>query len=957
MNYPKYYGNYLGIIVQNNDPEKRGRVKVFVPHISPTIYNKWNEISKDKKFKFIGANVCSDLTEILEDLKKILPWAEIASPLVGEAASGRYNAYLNAATISDSNDIKTAYVSLSTCEPGTVELDENSQNLDGIGEKPGNIYDISYYKLKDAFADPEETKVNNVNVFSYNYTPECYSNCAKGAFPLLRVGSHVWVFFINGDALKPVIFASSYGTEDWRSIHDIPDTSNQFLSAIPDHGMDYPGTYENISQTSNPTYDINTETYRNKYVINQKGGTIAFVNSDNREMLKLTHYSGSFKEFNNHTNIELATGNDQKLVLQDLFLTVRGTRNEYTELDYDLITKGDFFRKVGNLDKDVHEAWKSTYKEIAELKQLFDIQRSSSYTGRGGDFLTAANQALAGTAAPCPVCNSNKNSYNSVNNFYKGGKKNEYFPTLADTSGNYAFGPTLFDGNVLNSVAFNGNLGIPTIVSPLDGLGGSADGSTGENRPGMIMGTTCPFCNGSGLSPSSQDGNWAPDPTKATLEALLKTKAKNFASLEKEMGLGGSEIVEITKHKVETIGLVFNDFTPIRVDEKGKAYISEVKVGDYGTFYNREATPLVEPVHTDDMPSGNYTLTVGNKYTILVGAGGISMRSYGIVNVNGAITNISGEQVNLAASQELNIDGGKRVTITADVLSIKQRYKKQIVVDSNLGVTRNLTVAGGGHFEGEVTLNHITGPADIKETQEANAFVAAATDQNNGNGKIIGFGVPLYNYVNHNSTGDGKADIASSNTPAFIGVADKDKPVGTIKGSATGVGDQKVIGYIPPLAIATFAEQYGYPPGPIGINPVRNTVAIPIFAGDPGTPRLNGVNSSDVENVIFGSDKQCIRGAFGSKGSGNGETTDIDNSTSATLPIVIFGTGRDNDSMLVAPHSHLFKTISCTLKDANYEAREVAKTSEYSPRPAQPVANSPGSQSANSSTLQPQSLT
>ena len=49
MRQTKYYGHYLGIVVQNNDPDKRGRVKVFVPHISPTVYKKWNEVSKDKK--------------------------------------------------------------------------------------------------------------------------------------------------------------------------------------------------------------------------------------------------------------------------------------------------------------------------------------------------------------------------------------------------------------------------------------------------------------------------------------------------------------------------------------------------------------------------------------------------------------------------------------------------------------------------------------------------------------------------------------------------------------------------------------------------------------------------------------------------------------------------------------------------------------------------------------------
>ena len=40
----RFDGQYLGIVVQNNDPEKRGRLKVFVPHVTPTVYNKWNEV-------------------------------------------------------------------------------------------------------------------------------------------------------------------------------------------------------------------------------------------------------------------------------------------------------------------------------------------------------------------------------------------------------------------------------------------------------------------------------------------------------------------------------------------------------------------------------------------------------------------------------------------------------------------------------------------------------------------------------------------------------------------------------------------------------------------------------------------------------------------------------------------------------------------------------------------------
>ena len=50
----EYNSIYLGIVLQNNDPDKRGRVKVFVPHISPTIYNGWVESNVDKNFSFVG---------------------------------------------------------------------------------------------------------------------------------------------------------------------------------------------------------------------------------------------------------------------------------------------------------------------------------------------------------------------------------------------------------------------------------------------------------------------------------------------------------------------------------------------------------------------------------------------------------------------------------------------------------------------------------------------------------------------------------------------------------------------------------------------------------------------------------------------------------------------------------------------------------------------------------------
>ena len=84
-----YYGNYLGIVINNNDPEYRGRVQVFIPHIMPTLYEGWNRKGENITINCVGDNMPQGLTsDIIEKLKKILPWSEAASPIVGQSSPG-----------------------------------------------------------------------------------------------------------------------------------------------------------------------------------------------------------------------------------------------------------------------------------------------------------------------------------------------------------------------------------------------------------------------------------------------------------------------------------------------------------------------------------------------------------------------------------------------------------------------------------------------------------------------------------------------------------------------------------------------------------------------------------------------------------------------------------------------------------------------------------------------------
>ncbi len=85
----KFYGNSLGIVINNNDPEKRGRVQVFVPHIMPAIYEGWNKEGEDINITCVGDNMLNGITsDKLELLRRILPWAESASPICGTSAPG-----------------------------------------------------------------------------------------------------------------------------------------------------------------------------------------------------------------------------------------------------------------------------------------------------------------------------------------------------------------------------------------------------------------------------------------------------------------------------------------------------------------------------------------------------------------------------------------------------------------------------------------------------------------------------------------------------------------------------------------------------------------------------------------------------------------------------------------------------------------------------------------------------
>ncbi len=444
MSEVQYLGNYQGIVIQNNDPERRGRVKVFVPHIAATLYENWNKTFKDgadKHFVFPDRITNPDLYKIMPYLKEVLPWAEVSMPIFGGSASGRFNAFKNKGSTSDSN------------------YWEDDNQVEGF--RPVQNYARSN-KLADAFAQSDSSFSGLVNPNANQYAPSDYSNLARGIFTVPNVGAHVWVFFAGGDCNYPVVFGVSHGMEDWQRIYTLQKASDpdnkQFISP------DYPDSYENLSATEQATLDHNMKTFRSKHIINSNKHVLEMIDTDLAEVLKLTHYSGSFLEFNNNTTSRLSTNNDQLLVLGDQFLTIRRNQSTYVANYQENIINGDRSTKIGDFAKcrPLCLQMLNIMRDTHKYKRLFESTRTSALPP-----YTSPLQQKTGTPASCPVCGGSGQKFDSSCATCNGSGES---PSTQD--GNYPLDPKKWSGDLVDKINSNQKLLVDLDLEGKFGNGG-----------------------------------------------------------------------------------------------------------------------------------------------------------------------------------------------------------------------------------------------------------------------------------------------------------------------------------------------------------------------------------------------------------------------------------------------------------------------------------------------------
>lgn len=204
-------------------------------------------------------------------------------------------------------------------------------------------------------------------------------------------------------------------------------------------------------------------------------------------------------------------------------------------------------------------------------------------------------------------------------------------------------------------------------------------------------------------------------------EELMGKAVESLVETERYMSPGGTQIQSYMNDLQVNVGGKFltADIAPPVSVVHGSPVPSKLSIENTRTTVKQKNTPHVQSV-AHSVPWGTYSIMACNKFNAVVGAGGILLQTAGCVDINGGgRTTISSlHELNLTSSEgNINIVGGHNVNVNGDTVCIQTRNTTdQVVVNSNLGVAKNLTVHGSTYVDGELFIHHITAPVCTRTT-------------------------------------------------------------------------------------------------------------------------------------------------------------------------------------------------------------------------------------------------
>lgn len=437
--------------------------------------------------------------------------------------------------------------------------------------------------------------------------------------------------------------------------------------------------------------------YKNRTIINQRGGSIDIDNSTEKEKIQISHRSGSNLNFTNIVTSELASNNKQLIVVNDNYKTVGGTDSEYTVKDkIERVGENTYSFKgtYGDSEIQAFKDWKNEYKSVATKNSGFKIKRG------GTSFPNGPSSSPSGDRGSNPTL---KQSIYPVENDFKGYVKTPFRDSDTDEVVDYVPMP---DRNTKPASEKK--------VSESDI--NKAAGGSGSSAPGVLE-------FGPSKSAATEEGNWTPNDEVENIGDTIKDLQKNSLNeIESKMGNGGDDISFVKRNKSDTVGAIFNDYPSLRIDPKGRSQPIEIVVSDNGAFKNHDYIPIVEDIdNSSTFPCGNENKTVGNKYNLNVGSGGINLKTTGSVELGGSNLKMGFQKVNISAIHGIHLHSDSVVELVS-LKTISLRTNRQVYIESSLGVKSNTIIGGGLYTEGEVYLHHITAPIEIQQTLDTTLY-------------------------------------------------------------------------------------------------------------------------------------------------------------------------------------------------------------------------------------------
>jgi hypothetical protein len=701
--HKKYTGFYLGYVIQNNDPDRAGKVKIFIPALMPTLAGIPEEIDKEDADVKIDFKDFSTLpVEVIKKLKNILPWARQISPLIGSGSSTSYNPQSHTVTTVD-NPIQRLEFAKKLKEGEFPVNDPKSagftlQQSDFI-LSAGHIKDEA---IDDIPATPTTDPDNNAMI------PELYSNQAKGMFSIPSVGSLVWVFFENGEWDLPAYFGYHYSSSEWKGIYGAADEGFR--------GVDYPNNFENNKEGEG-------QLLREKLIFNSRAGALSFTGTDYFPKINISHRDGSFIQMDNSGYKQMIHGKSSEFILGDEFKTVKGDSIIRSYKNYNIICDQSFSVRTGSRNYEVYKKAKEVIAERAAIFSKFKTDRTLGVTPSDAvygdhkekldDSQRKANPNLYTAGGGSKTATSIKSIKTLTPKEIKAAAKNN--PT------GLAIPPETASYNNIKQLNVKGKLGLssgerPPVRENKQAWSSSGTYKTSANKVGWDTRSSVE------KSPSTAGGSF--NRAEGTSVGEIKNKLieinKKLDDVLRNEGNGGDQSIEITKDYYMRVGAVSNDFPAVRVDPIGGIVFAGVAQGDNGASSIYKQTNLVEYTGNDgNFPCGNYTISCGNKFNIDAGSGGIILRTTGVSEIAGVTTKVSGlHLLELTTAGSMSIDAGKSLTITADILSLRQSKSKQIALGGSVGVENNITIGGSAIVNGELYLQHVTAPAEIQTTDQ-----------------------------------------------------------------------------------------------------------------------------------------------------------------------------------------------------------------------------------------------